>query len=349
MRRQAAGYFLILLPPVLVIAGIAIGFHALGLVFLVMILPLLRSVFGDAEGQPPLWTEREATLLHALPLVGAACHGTALGFVVKALSVSEWSYGKAAGLGGSLWIAFVYGSCIAHELLHRRDRFSRNAGRALSGAIGYPILEHEHFVHHLRNGQVQACECPALAETVWGFSLRRLAKVVPAALERDAIMAIRHGNRLAGGLPVALAAMACTGIAFAWAGGLRALLLYLMVAACTAWAMQVITYIQHWGLEQSPLQAVHTGGLGWEDGCRLQTWLTLSICFHQAHHQAASLAYYLQKPTKGAPKAPAGYGVLVVVCMVPPLWRSLMLPALARWKCSPHKQSTAGRRLICFK
>jgi alkane 1-monooxygenase len=125
--------------------------------------------------------------------------------------------------------------------------------------------------------------------------------------------------------------------------------MYMLIGVAVAWAIQAITYIQHWGLDRDRLRHVQASGVAWEDHCRLQSWLTLGISFHQAHHQSSRVPYYRLQAAQDSPKAPAGYVVLLFVSLVPPLWRKLMVPALVRWQREPQTQRTAGRALICFK
>lgn len=349
MLVRALGYLTILIPPALVPMSLMMGAPALALIGLILIAPLLRVIFGDANDSPPEWSESIASLLHWLPVAGAL---TYVGATVAALIILNGAMvpnGALAWFGSSLWAGFLFGSCVAHELVHRSNVLSRNVGRVLSGLIGYPFLEHEHSAHHLHNGSADAAESARLDESVWSFTFRRLAAVMSKARENDMLMAARRGNRLAGGLPLSLAAMVATAIGFTWAAGPAGLIMYVLVACAVAWAIQAINYIQHWGLDREGSGDVHVADLGWEDHCRLQSWLTLGISFHQAHHRSSSVPYYRLQPTQDSPKAPAGYVVLFFASLVPPVWRALMAPALLRWQRAPHTQRTAGRTLLCLK
>ncbi|MEO8922990.1 MAG: fatty acid desaturase, partial [Caldimonas sp.] len=296
----------------------------------------------------PEWTEGFATVLEGLPVAcAAACLGATV-YVVWALRRRSLGAGDLAWLGGSLWAVWMFASCVGHELLHRRSELSRTMGRVLSGVIGYPLLEHEHRAHHVKGGNVEAAECPRLDESVWAFTARRSVRVFGTAWEGDVVAASRRGNRLAGGLPVSIAATLVTAAAFGMAAGVKGLVLYALVALAVAWTMQVMAYVQHWGLGADSLSNAAVADLGWEDLCQLQGWLTLNLSYHQAHHHASAVPYYRRQPMQGSPRAPAGYGVLLFVSFVPPLWHALMRPALERWKRAPDAQRTAGRRLICI-
>lgn len=345
---RAAGYLFILLPPAILALSVALDVPWLAFAVTLGGLPLVRPIFGDAPAEPPVWSEKASTFLDGLPIGAAALVIAAIGSLIWHLSTGSVSGGAWIWWGLSLWAVCIFGSCIAHELVHRRQLISRQAGRLLSGAIGYPLLEHEHRAHHGASGNVEPPEWPRVDENVWQFSARRFPHVVRAAWEGDVVASVRAGHRLAGGLPLAVLAFVATAAAFFVFGGLAGLCLYLAVAVGTAWAMQAVTYVQHWGLGADSVANADEGQFGWEDRCQAQVWLTLGISYHQAHHHGSSVPYYRQAPLETAPRAPAGYVVLLVACLFPPLWRALMLPALERWRASPENQIGVGRRLFCL-
>jgi alkane 1-monooxygenase len=345
---RACGYLLILVPPLLLGLSAWSDWPALAFVSLILVAPFLRSLFGDAPEHQPEWSEPVATFLEALPGVAAVAFLAAIAALVVALARKAWTSGELARLGLSLWSACIFASCFAHELIHRRSLGSRVLGRVVSGVLGYPLLEHEHRAHHAKGGDVEAGEWPAVNESLWAFTARRTRRVLFTAWEGDIVAAARRGHRLAGGLPLSTACTALTALVFALAGGLAAFATYVAVVAAVAWTMQAITYVQHWGLGSDSVPDADAGDHGWEDRCQLQAWLTLSISYHQAHHHRNSVPYYRQEPMRGSPRQPAGYVILLFASMVPPVWRRLMMPALERWKRTPHAPCSAGRRLVCM-
>lgn len=345
---EAAGYLVVLLPPVLLFAGVAYGFPSLAFIALIVVAPFLRALLGDVSKPPPEWSEAAATALHTLPNVTAAVYGLSLIGVLWQMHASQAGLPFYIGLGLSLWAVFIFGSCVAHELVHRRDRGSKWLGQVLSGLIGYPLLEHEHRAHHAGGGSSAAPEWPRVDESVWSFAARRGRHALRSAWEGNVEFAQRRGRRYFGGLHVAIPATMATAGGFIWAAGMAGAITYVVVAVAVAWSMHAVTYVQHWGLGDDSVGDAAVRDLGWEDHCRLQAWLTLGISFHQAHHHGNGVPFYRLAPEEGAPRQPGGYVVLLVASLVPPLWRGLMLPALERWKADPSQQRAAGRRLICI-
>jgi alkane 1-monooxygenase len=135
---------------------------------------------------------------------------------------------------------------------------------------------------------------------------------------------------------------------FAYAAGWRGVALYVGVLLAVTFGMQLFTYIQHWGLGDDTLGTSASRGYGWEDDCRLQSWMTLGISLHDAHHQSGHLSFYRVALTPDSPRLPAGYVVLMVLCLFPRLWRKVMLPALEHWQRNPNDPRSPGRDLTCF-
>ena len=346
---RASGYLVMFAPPALLVASVTGDAPWIAFVGLIVVLPFLRAVVGDATGAPPEWSETIATFLGALPIGCAVVYAGAFGYAMWRLGRSAPTGGYLALLGLSLWAVCAFATCVAHELLHRRDALSQTAGRVLSGMIGYPLQEREHVVHHARGSDVASAESADIDESVWLFTARRALRVPRTAWDGDVAAAQQRGHRLSGGLPLAVAATIATAMGFGIAVGPRGLLLYVVVALAVGWTLQAMTYIQHWAMGDDVGAKQPPGGFSWEDRCQLQVWLTLGISYHQAHHARGGVPYYRQQPVEGSPRQPAGYVVLLFASMVPPLWRALMLPALKRWKAAPLSQPSPGRRMICFQ
>jgi len=345
---RASGFLFILLPPLLLAWGVSIDMPGLAFVVLFFVAPFLRVVFGDADEMAPEWSEPVATALEWLPNLFGLVFAAAIGFVLWRMGQGAFSGGQWVWLGLSLWATSIFASCPTHELAHRRSAGSQFVGRLLAGALGYPLLEHEHRAHHTRGGDVDNAEWPRVDEALWAFTARRSIRVLQSAWDGNVTAAQRRGRRFAGGLPLSVSATLVTWLAFALAGAGPGVWLYATVVAAVFWTMQAITYVQHWGLGVDSVRDAVQGHHGWEDRCRLQVWLTVAISYHQAHHHRTSTPYYRQAPMRGSPRMPAGYVVLLFASLAPPVWRALMLPALHRWQRDPLTQPSAGRRLICL-
>lgn len=340
----AAGYLFGLAPPLLLVIGLAAGVPWLAFAVLIGAFPFLRIVFGDAASAERLLDERTATCLHYLPYFIALSYIASFVVAIYLLRSQNLNAVALVGYGLSQWVVAMFCSCVAHELLHRRDPGARVLARILNGLILYPLLEHEHRMHHAREGGVLEAEWAAPEESVWTFSARRLRCVLRSAW---CFYRAVPGRCWSSGLTLSIASAAAhVGLLVTATGSTAVVLAYALASLAVMWALQNLTYIQHWGLGNSVIEGRVAS---WEDLCRVQAWLTLNISLHHSHHVRPSVPYYRLSPTRAAPRPPAGYVVLFFCAMFPRAWFRLMTPVLDAWLDDPRNRVSVGRRLVCFR
>jgi fatty acid desaturase len=348
--RAALGLSMFVVPALLVL-GIVLEAPALAFATVMFVFPMMRRIVGKIEpDDSPIWNERIATLLDRLPLIYAPVLAGCIALVLLQLAFdASPSAAKAVGLGLSLWMVMLFATCVAHELTHRRDPRQAMVGQCIAGMAGYPLLCNEHLRHHARAGDTSSAEWPRVEESVWRFAARRAWRIFSEAYgSRSSFWRLRARGRHVWGLRVATLTALATASLFAVAGGWRGLVIYLGAATAVTFGMQLFTYIQHWGLGDDRLGERSARGFGWEDDCRLQAWMTLGISLHHSHHQSTYRPYYCATLAGDSPRLPAGYVVLMVVCLFPRLWRAAMQPALEHWERSPNDPRSPGRNLTCF-
>ena len=169
----AAGYLSIFLVPTLFLTGSAIDRPWLAFGVVIVVFPLARVVFGalPAAGAPE-WRESVATALDSLPVAFAVFLPVAvlwgLEHSAEAIGVGA---GATAGTTLSLWMTLLFGTCVAHELIHRRDGRQAVLGFALAGFCGYPALGMEHLAAHSTDRghpfQADRGQCSERSRTPW--------------------------------------------------------------------------------------------------------------------------------------------------------------------------------------
>jgi Fatty acid desaturase len=337
---RATGYLSILLMPMLLAFGVWLRQPAFAFAVCMLVLPLARTVFGALPAhRSPLWAESVATVLHWLPWLYVIALWLSLAWVLWVSHLGEIdTAGQLIGLGLSLWATLLFATCVAHELFHRRGAREVTLGSLLAGTAGYPLLVDEHLLHHARAAEAGRAECPDLEESAWAFAWRRGGMVL-----REAAGSPGTTRRT-----LALGATGFVAASFLAAGGWPAMVTYLLASAGVMLGVQLITYIQHWGLPHA--QGVRSEGtpIAWEEDCRFQAWITLHTSLHEAHHREPRRPYYQLSLAPNSPRLPAGYLLLLVVCLVPPLWQRVMRPVLEHWRRQPLQPLSAGRRLTCF-
>ena len=317
----------------------------------IVVFPMARVVFGALPPVgAPEWRESVATSLDHLPVAFAVVMpALVLWGLTHAVDSIGIDAGASIGTALSLWMTLLFGTCVAHELIHRRDRRQAMLGYALAGFCGYPALGMEHLAHHARPGDTRLAEYPLRSESLWRFVARRLNRVGVDLFRPGAAVwspRIRLPNPVR--TRVALVATTVTLGAFSILGGMAGALLYLVVCCAVAFGIQLITYIQHWGLGDDSIPDRIGYGRGWEEDCRFQAWVTLSISLHDQHHRDSRRPFYRLDLSPDSPRLPAGYVLLMFASMVPSVWHRLMEPPLARWILAPDRPQSAGRQLTCF-
>lgn len=347
--RSAAGYGAMFILPALLAFSALRGAPLLAFAVAMLLFPLARIVFGVRHpGGAPHWSAWLTSILDRLPVVYLVSLFAALGALLIRLRADPPSPSETIAWALSLWTTLVFGTCVAHELMHRPSRRDRLMGHILAGFNGYPVLGYEHLRHHRLRGNTSAAEWPRRNESVWRFAVRRLSRIGVETLgagglawRGDAASPTVRGQR------VALVAMMVSSIFFGVAAGSPGIAIFVLAALLVAFTMQLITYLQHWGLGDDSMPDARDREWGWEDDCRFQAWITLGLSLHQAHHDAPGQPYFRLALATGAPRLPAGYVILMFAALVPPLWRQVMEPARTYWLNHPTTPLSSGRSVAC--
>jgi FkbM family methyltransferase len=113
-----------------------------------------------------------------------------------------------------------------------------------------------------------------------------------------------------------------------WMWGTRGLAFFVLQGMGAFLLLEAINYVEHYGLqrhEESPgkyerVAARHS----WDSSHRVSNWLLINLARHSDHHLVASRRYPALSTRDQAPQLPAGYGTMLLLALVPPLWRRVM-------------------------
>lgn len=314
---------------------VALGMPWLTLVISFMLIPLLDAAVGrpspTARPEGPAlarWIPRLQLPLQAVLLVQA---------VRIAPALDPWQFvffGLAVGaVTGGLGIT------IAHELGHRAATIDRVIAKALLVSVCYGHF----FIEHVRGHHVRVAtpDDPATAPrgmNVYRFIVRSVAGSLMHAWRLEALRLAQQGrsawhvsNWVLTGSLFSVALMA----AAAWLGGTSGLMLFALQAAVAVVLLEVINYIEHYGLlrrriegRYEPVREQHS----WNADFIVSNWILFNLQLHSDHHAHMRRPYEQLRTVPDAPQLPAGYPAMVVLALVPPLWFAAMdqrLPAVA--------------------
>ena len=332
------GFTFILLGPATLAVAPAYGLDILAFIFLLVIAPAARLFFGDMKPSVDPLTESIATFLHWLPVVYAPL------LVGANMACAHYlASGVSLSLFASCFTVNLFALPVAHELIHRRARSERLVGAILAAVAGYPFLCLEHITHHSMRTREPL---PRREHNAWGYARQRLRWIGALAIHTAHSGRSTDTRTERSGLFISFCAFVLTASLYTAVAGVAGLVLYGVSSLLVSFAMQVLSYIQHWGLHDHDTPAARQQ-IGWEDLCAVQAWLTLNIAYHAAHHKEPARPFYRLTPCLDAPKQAGGYALLLFAALVPPLWRKLMDPLLDLWLTGEHRGVTAGRS-FCY-
>jgi alkane 1-monooxygenase len=254
-----------------------------------------------------------------------------------------WASGDLSVLdrvGLALTEAMVSGIAIntAHELGHKRDRLERWLSKIALAQSGYGhfFVEHNRG-HHVRVATPRDPASARLGESFWAFlprtvkgSLISACELEPEWLARDdrAWWSIRNN---------VLNAWAMTFVLFAVLTAVfgPVVLPYLLFQMFLGFPLlEVVNYLEHYGLlrqkrrdgRDERTRPEHS----WNSNNVASNVLLYHLQRHSDHHANPTRRFQALRHFDEAPQLPTGYAGMIVLALVPPLWRRVMDPRLIR-------------------
>lgn len=298
-------------------------------------IPILDALVGDDGANPPdeayEWLSRDRyyrwCVYLFLPML----------LIALVIACYLWSGGELSvvdGVGLAVTVGLVSGIGInaAHELGHRTEKNERWLAKvALApSCYGHFYVEHNRG-HHVRVATPRDPASARFGESLWEFLPRSIVGGLRSALRLEANRLSRkrrgwwtiHNEILQGwGMSVLLfgTLVAVFGTAIAP---------YLLIQAVVGFTMlETANYIEHYGLLRRQLpngryercKPIHS----WNSDRLITNVFLFHLQRHSDHHANPSRRYQTLRSFDEAPQLPAGYATMVILAMIPPLWRRVM-------------------------
>ena len=243
-------------------------------------------------------------------------------------------------------IGIVY----AHELMHQKSRLERWLGDVLMAMSLYSHFRSEHLlVHHRYVGTPRDTVTARYGENFHAFFFRVLPEGYESAWRAETAMLARKGLpwwdksnpfwRYAG-LQVAMLLLALL------LGGWIGLGLFVLQAFVGLWQLELINYIEHYGLVRKHLgdgkyehvKPQHS----WNAAHMATNWMLINLQRHSDHHFKPDRRYPLLQnyDDSEAPQLPFGYSVMGAAALIPPLWSRMMNPRVRKWRAMYYPEIT---------
>jgi alkane 1-monooxygenase len=220
----------------------------------------------------------------------------------------------------------------AHELGHRRARLERRLSKlALAQTCyGHFFVEHNRG-HHARVATPADPASSRLGESLYRFIPRSTLGGVRSAwaLERTrfARMGQSHWNFRNDVLNAWLLSAVLFAVMALWFGA--TVLPWLVGQAIIGFGMlETVNYLEHYGLRRQQLpdgryervRAAHS----WNSNTVIANVFLFHLQRHSDHHAHPIRRYQSLRHSDEAPQLPTGYATMMLLALVPPLWRKVM-------------------------
>lgn len=245
-------------------------------------------------------------------------------------------------IGTSISIGCVGGIAIntAHELGHKRPKHERWLSKVALAQSGYGHFYIEHNRgHHVRVATPEDPASSRLGESFYAFWPRTVIGSLRSAWRLEATRLRRRGKSVLHPSNDVLNAWAMTLVLWAamilWLG--VGILPYLLLQGVIGLSLlEVVNYLEHYGMRRTK---VHHGDVErYERVLQSHSWNSNNIATnvflyhlqrHSDHHANPTRRYQALRDHESAPVLPTGYAGMIVLALVPPLWRRVMDPRVA--------------------
>ena len=306
-----------------------------GPIWILVMIPLLDRVFGTDRSNAPDWAVEQlaadryyrwCTFLF-LPI-------QYLGLVYACWIVSTNDLLWWQQLGYALTVGTVAGIAIntAHELGHKKEHSERLLAKLALAQSGYGHFYVEHNRGH--HNRVATPEDPAssrLGESFWAFLPRSVIGSARSAWGIESKRLTAQGKRVWSLDNDVLTAWALTVLLL---GGLAAVfgpavLPFLVVQAVFGFSLlEVVNYLEHYGLarqrnEQGRYERCSPQH-SWNSNHVASNVILYNLERHSDHHAHPTRRYQALRHFEESPQLPSGYGLMLGLAYLPPVWRAVM-------------------------
>jgi alkane 1-monooxygenase len=229
--------------------------------------------------------------------------------------------------------AGVFGFLAAHELVHSRRPAERIWGLAmLAGVLDMQFAISHVQGHHRRPATFEDPATARRGESLYAFWIRSVSGQAAEAWTFEA-QRLARGGRARFGPGNRLLVFAAIEIALVFAvsfAGWRALAFFLAQSGLAIVLLESFNYVAHYGLVRrrrpdgrlEPLGPRHS----WNSARRVNNTSLFNMGRHADHHRFSARPYNELEVLDGGAQLPCGYAGVILMALIPPLWRRVMDP-----------------------
>jgi alkane 1-monooxygenase len=300
-------------------------------------LTLLDYLVGRDTANIETTSPAMKTWLRWLPLASVPLHLGMLLYAAHFVATAPLSW---LGMIGWIFSVGVIGGVVAinvgHELVHKATRIEQWAGGIALASAAYGTFKIEHVLgHHTWVATERDPSSAPRGANVYTFVPRAMLHNVANAFTLEAAKLKRRGysawswrNELWwwSGFTVGFAAL--LGALF----GPKAVVFFAGQALVAIIHLELINFVEHYGLTRArdakgrPIRVTHVHS--WNSAYFLTNAFLFQLQRHSDHHASAGRRYQELRHHDDSPQLPGGYGAMLLLALVPPLWRRVIDPRI---------------------
>ncbi|UAL30033.1 fatty acid desaturase [Nocardioides rotundus] len=273
------------------------------------------------------------------------------------LGVAELATWEKVGLAVSIGCIGGIGINTAHELGHKRESHERWLSKiALAQSFyGHFYIEHNRG-HHVRVATPEDPASSRVGESFYAFwprtvfgSLKSAWRLEKRRYARKKTHPFHLGNDV---LNAWVMSAVLWGVLIAWLG--VGIVPYLLIQAVVGFSLlEVVNYMEHYGMlrqkvgvgERQRYERVDPSH-SWNSNNIATNVLLYHLQRHSDHHANPTRRYQTLRDFEESPVLPTGYAGMIVLALIPPVWRRVMDPRvlvhfdgdLSRANLAPRKR-----------
>jgi alkane 1-monooxygenase len=242
-------------------------------------------------------------------------------------------------LGWAMSVGFISGIIainVGHELIHKNSRLERTAGGIILATTSYGTFKIEHVLgHHAWVATDRDASSAKRGQSVYTFvpyaiihNALNAVRLSAASLKRRGYSSWSWRNELWWWSSISIGLSALLGAAF----GPMAVVFFFAQSLVAIVSLEIINYIEHYGLRRKieahgraeKVSPMHS----WNSSYFLTNAFLFQLQRHSDHHANAARRYQTLEHHEAAPQLPGGYGAMMMLTLVPPLWRAVIHPRI---------------------
>ncbi|HYW05257.1 MAG TPA: alkane 1-monooxygenase [Gammaproteobacteria bacterium] len=239
---------------------------------------------------------------------------------------------QALGVAVSVGLVNGVGINTAHELGHKKTRLERWLAKVALAPVAYGHFYVEHNRgHHVRVATPADPASARYGESFYRFWPRTVAGSWRSAWELERRRLSRGGHGVWSPRNDILQALAMTVLLYAAVIALFGPLTvpFLLIQAVIGFSeLEVVNYLEHYGLARRRLDSGRYERVSPEHSWNSNHIVTNIVLYHlqrhSDHHANPTRRYQALRHYDVSPQLPAGYAAMILLALIPPLWRRVM-------------------------